>query len=78
MNKVRSRCNLNSRNVTMKWTQRNINRMVRWFDVQCEYNGQFTSRIGTGYKMTMDHGRFVAFVFTIPQDRRCHERRDQI
>jgi hypothetical protein len=51
------------RYITMKWTTRNIDRMIRWFKISwMSWQGFFESKIGPGYKTATD-GTKITFVF---------------
>lgn len=51
------------RTVTMRWTQRNINRITTWFKINYLFDGYFTSAIGPGGK-TANDGRIITFWFS--------------
>jgi hypothetical protein len=51
-----------ARVIRIKWTQRNIDRLARWFRIEFNWNGSFKWARGVGYKVARD-GRFLTFVF---------------
>jgi len=51
------------RTITMKWNQRNIDRMTRLFNIEYDLKGCFTSRIGNGYKMANNNRRWSKITF---------------
>ena len=53
------------RKVTMKWTQRNIDRINKWFKLDNNWDGTFTSSLGYGYKLSdSKKWGYIHFVFT--------------
>lgn len=50
--------------IRMKWTQRNVNRMHRWFKLSSDFQGWF-KRNGErlGYKYISGDNQYITFVF---------------
>jgi len=59
------------RTITMKWNQRNIDRMTRLFNIEYDFSGGFTSRIGNGYKMANNNKRRSKITF-------CFDKKEAI
>lgn len=50
------------RKIKMKWTQRNVDRMHRWFKLSSDFQGWFKQNDKRrGYKI--GEGRYITFVF---------------
>ena len=45
-------------------TQRNVDRITRRFQMEHDWKGHFTSRLGNGYKLASRDNTKLIFVFT--------------
>lgn len=54
----------NIRKITMTWNDRNIDRLTKWFKIEYDFKGYFTSSIGNGYKLANKDWSKITFCFT--------------
>lgn len=50
------------RKISMKWTDRNISRIIKWLGLDCDFAGFFGGRY-SGYKS--GNGKIITFYFEV-------------